>query len=407
MSDIFDPADPACWLARGRSTAHAEAIAHAWQIYPDLPIDAPLDARMARTRERVGAMRPLHEAMRIETEQQRTSTNFAFTEHQVAAGNGDLRNAAILRARDQHGYGWDEAVAYAAGWYAAHAGWDPRPISNARDEVATKDAYDLGFRDGGGRPDDIFDAARRRLAVARTPRVTNAPIRACPLPSHWPIPTDRPSPVSWARRLLVIGESEIATGSLGLLPLLRDQPGSGPMTILAIARDTGMRVVSPPSAVANDIDLRARLAAADIRDILIAADATDLEALDARAHLLPIAKTMERTRNSALQQRAQFRIWLARGRAVGQQFAGGHIRWGKIAPGLTARLGDFTARYAGEAQPRGHRILVEDANGRPATGYFTPAGAQLAAEIIITNKAHMRQAMAKQLRQFAAALTLG
>lgn len=29
MSDIFDPADPASWVGRGRSTADAEAIADA------------------------------------------------------------------------------------------------------------------------------------------------------------------------------------------------------------------------------------------------------------------------------------------------------------------------------------------------------------------------------------------
>lgn len=405
MSDTFDPGDAACWVARGRSTAHAEAIAHAWQLYPDLPIDAPLDARMARTRERVGAMRPLHDAMRIETENQRTSSNFAFTERQVAADSSDLRAAAILRARDRHGHGWDEAVAYGAGWYAAHAGWEAHPISNTRHEAACRRAYDLGFREGGGQPDDIFDAARRRLAAAHTPQVPIAPVRACPLPSQWPMPTDRPHPVSWSRRLLVIGESEVATGALGLLPLLRNQRGHEPMTILAVARETGMRAVD--RSAANDTDLRARLAAGDFRDILIAADPAEVEALDALAHMLPIAKTMERTRNSALQQRAQFRIWLARGRAAGEQFAGGHIRWSKIAPGLTGRLGDFTARYAGPAQPRGHRIVVEDANRRPATGYFSPTGAQLAPEITISNKARMRQTMADQLRQFAAALRLG
>jgi len=35
MSDIFNPADPACWVGRGRSTAHAEAIAHAWRRFLD------------------------------------------------------------------------------------------------------------------------------------------------------------------------------------------------------------------------------------------------------------------------------------------------------------------------------------------------------------------------------------
>jgi hypothetical protein len=407
MSDIFDPADPASWVGRGRSTADAEAIADAWQRYPDLPIDAPLDARMARTRERVRAMRPVHEAISIDVERQRTSRNFAFTARQLALDSSDLRNAAILRARDQHGHGWDEAVAYAAGWYAAHAGWEARPISHARDKAASQRAYDLGFREGGGRPDDIFDAARRRLAVERSPKVLDVPVRARPLPSQWPIPTDRPHPVSWARRLLVIGESEFTSGTLGILPLLRGETDHESATILAVARETGLRLVATPSARADDIDLRAHLAVADFGDVLVAADAGDLEALDALAHLLPFAKTMERTRNSVLQQRTQFRIWLARGRAPGEQFAGGHIRWGKVAPGLTGRLGDFTARYVGPAEPRGHRIVVEDANGKPATGYFTPTGAPLVPEVTISSKARMRQVMTEQLRQFAAALSLG
>ena len=407
MSDTFNPADPACWVGRGRSTAHAEAIAHAWQRYPDHPIEAPLDARMARTRERVGAMRALHEAISIDVERLRTSANFAFTERQLAADGSDLRNAAILRARDQHGHGWDEAVAYAAGWYAAHAGWEARPISNARDRAAGQRAYDLGFREGGGRPDDIFDAARRRFAAERSPQVPKAPVRACPLPSEWPIPTDRPPPVSWARRLLVIGASELASDTLGFLPLLRAETGHASATIVAVSRETGLRLATAPSALTSDIDLAVHLATADFGDILVAADAAELETLDALSHLLPIAKTMERIRNSALQQRAQFRIWLARGRALGEQFAGGHIRWGKVAPGLTGRLGDFTARYAGPVQPRGHRIVVEDGSGTLATGYFTPTGAQLVPETTISSKARMREAMAAQLRQFAAALSLG
>jgi hypothetical protein len=115
---------------------------------------------------------------------------------------------------------------------------------------------------------------------------------------------------------------------------------------------------------------------------------------------------MERTRNSVLQQRAQFRHWLARGRAPGDQFAAGHIRWSKMAAGLSGRLGDFTARYAGPAAPRGHRLRVEDATGQLALGYRTALGRELQPEIVIGNKSHARTAMADLLRQYAAALRL-
>ncbi|WP_454888540.1 hypothetical protein [Sphingobium indicum] len=84
MIDIFDPADAGCWIARGRPAHHARAIADAWRCFPDLPHDAPLDVRMARTRERVQMLGPLHETIRLETEQQRRAANFAFVERQIA-----------------------------------------------------------------------------------------------------------------------------------------------------------------------------------------------------------------------------------------------------------------------------------------------------------------------------------
>ena len=78
-----------------------------------------------------------------------------------------------------------------------------------------------------------------------------------------------------------------------------------------------------------------------------------------------------------------------------------------MAAGLSGRLGDFTARYAGPASPRGHRIVVEDASGDLARGYRTPVGQELHPEIVIGNKAHTRTAMADLLRQYAASLRLG
>ncbi|HUD91750.1 hypothetical protein [Sphingobium sp.] len=118
MALAFNPGDPACWIARGRSTEHAAAIALAWRTYPDLVSTAPLDLRMERSRARVAAMRPIHEAMRLETERNRVAANFAFVERQLAAGRADPRFSLILRARDVHALGWDDAVAFADGHYA-------------------------------------------------------------------------------------------------------------------------------------------------------------------------------------------------------------------------------------------------------------------------------------------------
>ena len=50
VTDDFDPADAASWLARGRTPEHAAAIAAAWRDFPDLPSTAPLDERMQRGR---------------------------------------------------------------------------------------------------------------------------------------------------------------------------------------------------------------------------------------------------------------------------------------------------------------------------------------------------------------------
>ena len=76
----FAPGDPATWIARGRNPAHAAALAKAWRDFPDLPADSPLGERMARTRERVVAMRPVHDAISADGEAQRQAQNFAFME---------------------------------------------------------------------------------------------------------------------------------------------------------------------------------------------------------------------------------------------------------------------------------------------------------------------------------------
>lgn len=411
MSDHFDPADAGCWLARGRPAHHATALAQAWQSFPDLPNDAPLDARMARTRERVAMLRPLHEAISAETERERQRANFAFVERQVAEGNSDDRNGAILHARDTHGYDWNEAWSYADGYYAARAGWDARISRSdyAGDFERRSRAYNQGFRDGGGQPDHIFDAARRAFLVdvpAPSPSC-EPPKSARPFPSEWPIPTDKPAPVSWRRRLLILGAEEVAGSAIGFLTMLGAVTGHDAATILVADPHSGFR----PLHRTTNGELSSHLTVPDqplmpgsYDDILVAVSDAELPIIDALADRLPIARNMERTRNSAIQQRTQFRVWLARGRAPGDQFAAGHIRWGKVAPGLSGRLGEFTARYAGPAQPRGHRIIVEDASGRPAQGYRSAQGEPLEPEIVIGNRAKLRTAMTDQLRRFAASL---
>src|SRR3546814_509873 len=184
MTDSLYPAGTGCWMAHGRPANHAHALADAWRRFPDLPNDAPRDERMARARERVQALRPLNEAIGLEIERQRQSANFACIERQIAEGSTDSRNPAILHARDVHGYGWDAAVAYANGLYAARAGWESRPPSPSctGESDVRRPAYHQGFLDGGGQPDDIFDVARRSFAAAQSSeerRVGNECVSPC------------------------------------------------------------------------------------------------------------------------------------------------------------------------------------------------------------------------------------
>lgn len=412
MTETFDPANPACWIARGRPSHHAHAIADAWRAFPDLPIGTPLEVRMARTRERTAMLKPLHEQIAQEGEQQRQAKNFAFVERKVAEGSTDSRDAGILRARDVHGYDWDEAVAWATGNYAARAGWEARPPSRTRlDEPdLRRGAYNQGFLDGGGRPDDIFDAARRSLtAVTPEPAKVASPPSSRPLPSQWPSPGDLPAPASWHRRLLILGASEYRAGTIGILNMLHERSGHEETTICLIDVERGLYLLSDANSIASGDDdaLREYLRQRDYTDIVAIASEAEFARLDSAAPVLPLTRTMERTRNSLLQQRTQFRLWISRGRSPGEQFAAGHIRWSKMAAGLSGRLGDFTVRYAGPARPRGHRIIVEDADGMPASGYRTVHGRALHPELVIGNKSHLRAAMAGLLRQYAAALRLG
>ncbi|OAN58663.1 hypothetical protein [Sphingobium sp. TCM1] len=411
---VFDPADKKCWITRGRPEHHAEQLARAWADFPDLPIEAPARDRMARIRERVAALRPLNDAIQEERERERKRRNFAFIERRAAAGAADTRDHVILQARTRHGYDWDEAVQCADGTVAALSGWEPRrscrtPGGTNADPLER--AYAQGFRDAGGCFDDPFDAARRAYAAAAAMpcEARSAPGQPVsrPPPSRWPLPTDAPRPTRWSRRLLIVGEATAADPGLDLPAMLQSRPGHQAMTAILALPGQGFRLWN---SVCNAGTARALsplpvlLADIDPDDLLVVAHGADLDWIDRHADLLPLCRTMERTRNSVIQQRGQLRMWLDRGLDAGETMAGGHICWTKIARGLSGRLGEFTARYAGPARPRGHHIVVELNEGTSATGFMTPQGEPLKPETIISNKAHLRKHMAAMLRRFASAV---
>ena len=429
MSEPFDPADAQAWIAHGRRPDHAAWLAEAWSRFPDLPNDAPLEERLARMRERVTALRPAMDSISRTVEQERQTRNFAFTTTRIASGEGDDRDHAIIRARDLHHYDWDQAVRYAAGWYAANAGWEPE-VRRPGPRTAASQAYDHGFRDGGGDRDDLFDTARRALSAGPCLSQPSAVVTARPLPSHWPMPSDKPRPVRWDRRLLILGAPEAGAcvdpsaepEAALLFPILRAWPGHQEALIIVISA-SGYRELNSPDVDFAPItgsealkrftadpqhiqELRQLLATRDFDDIMVAAQGAHLAVLDAHAAALPLCRTMERARNSALQQRAHLRTWLQRGLQDGETPGAGHIRWGKAAKGLTGRLGEFTARYAGKLPNRGHRIVVETEDGHPAEGFVSTIGEPLACEAVITNRAHLREAMIARLRAFGGATRL-
>ncbi|WP_342803789.1 hypothetical protein [Novosphingobium album (ex Liu et al. 2023)] len=429
MSEPFDPASARAWLDHGRPPEQAAILADVWCRLPDLAPDAAAEARLARMRERAVALRPVMEAMSRIAEEERQDRNFAFTQRRIANGVGDDRDRAILRARTLRGYDWDRAVRYASGWYAATAGWEPDVRRPGVSTPATL-AYDQGFADGGGNRDDIFDTARRAFEASSPPAEPPAIATGRPLPSAWPKPSDEPLPARWSRRLLILGapeaglfqESTAAHAEAALLlPTLLACPGHEDLAVIVISATgfqklgdvrPGAAVLAPPDG--NDLaddprceaQLRALIGDRDFDDVLVAAQGPCLALLDAHAAALPLCRTMERTRNTVLQQRAHFRIWLGRGLAAGESLGAGHIRWGKAVKGLTGKLGEFTARYAGKLPAGGHRIVVETPGGQPAEGYVTVQGEPLSPETVIGNRSHLRQAMAARLRAFGGATRL-
>lgn len=421
-TEPFDPASPACWITRGRSPEHAAAIAGAWRDFPDLPPDAPLDARMARGRDRIAAMRPVNDAIARAAAAEREATNFAFTDNQLRHGRGNDRDLAILRGRDDHGYGWDLANRYADGWYAAHVGWPhhyPDGIPSSTPLAERHAAYDRGFTDGGGDRTDLFDAARRAFtADMRSDNLPPPPVVTVtgrPLPSSWPKPSDHPRPARWSRRLLILPADRMDTDpAWNFLALTQARPGADAATIVILTpagfTDAASAAREHHDAIPVDTahaqtQLSALLQDGEYDDVLVALQDRDLDLLDAIAHVLPLARTMERTRNTPLQQRGHLRTWLDRGLAEGQTLAQGHIRWGKAIPFLHASLGEFTARHVGPAPGKGHliRITIGDA---PAHGFAAPDGTRLSPDIIVSSKAKLRPAIAATLRAFAAATPL-
>lgn len=438
-ADRFDPADPETWIARGRLPEHAALIAAAWRDFPDLPPSAPIEARMARSRARVEVMRPVNDAIAAATERERQRGNFAFTEGRLARGVGDDRDVAILRARDTHGHDWDEAVQFATAWQAAHLGLDAMPFVSGTPAraAALRAAYDLGFREGGGDPGDLFDTARRALRAAERlsnqPRPSVPPVAARPLPSAWPRPTDAPRPAPWHRRLIIVEGRAIQPAAPECPALahfrgdvfdqLRACPGAALATIVILTAAHGFvlaseRIEAQPMEMtadrardlASDEAQRSRLrrltAVCEPADILVAADGSYLDIIDAHAGALPLCRTMERTRNTPLQRKAHLRLWLARGLFAGEVTGSGHIRWGKLAKGLTGCLGEFTARDAGRAPEGGHAIRIEAGAGDLATGFVTAGGIMLEPVIRFSNRRHLRATMEQALRAFAASTRL-
>lgn len=426
---ISEPFDPADWIAHGRRSELAAILAEAWQRFPDLPPQAAAEDRLARMRERVIALRPVMEAMSRTAEDERQARNFAFTQTRIAGGEGDERDEAILRGRDVHGYDWDRAVRYASGCYAARAGWEGEVRRPGCSTAATL-AYDQGFADGGGNREDLFDAARRAFAASSPPQEPPVLATGRPRPSAWPKPTDEPLPARWNRRLLILGAPEAglltdgiaaSTESPVLIPALRACPGRDELAVIVVCaasfhrlEDAETQIAAPELAgdtgpadhASRDAQLREILGGRDFDDVLVAAQGVYLALLDAHAAAWPLCRTMERTRNTVLQQRTHFRIWLDRGLSAGQSLGAGHIRWGKAVKGLTGKLGEFTARYAGKLPAGGHRIVIETQDGQPASGYVTPQGLPLAPETVIGNRAHLRKAMAAHLRAFGGATRL-
>lgn len=405
MQQPFDPASEEAWLQRGRDPETAFQLAYVWRAFPDLPSDRPLAERMEQGRRRVRMLKPLFERQEQAAEAERQRRNFATIQRRLDQNPDDGEACAILTARDRHGYNWDQAVVYRYGRWDAENGREFQPSYDTRRNGHVA-AYEQGFRDGGGDPAYLFDAARRAnlAAAVETP---SRPLHARPLPSTWPKPSDAPRPTPWNRRLLILS----AAAADYLDPVLHSLDATSGLIVLFVTAEgfaerpdtTSARHGCDMPREALMAQLEQLLAGKAIDDILIAADDAWLDAID-RAHAgLPLCRNMERTLNSILQRRAQLRIWLRRGRSETDNIAGGHIRWSTGHGQLFARLGSFQADYLGKTD-RGHHVRILDA-GRIANG-FTGRDMQnaLDPDFFVSNRRNLKPAMEAALRVFAGAL---
>ncbi|MBB5712382.1 hypothetical protein FHT02_003641 [Sphingomonas xinjiangensis] len=209
----------------------------------------------------------------------------------------------------------------------------------------------------------------------------------------------------------------VGAGGTGFLSEVLNTRAAADMSIIVLSLALGFLDVSEAqgqsAAALRAVDrdehlrqLRQLLHGREVEDILTTAQGDYLRILDLASAALPLARTQERTRNTLLQQRTHLRIWLDRGLAEGENVGAGHIRWSKLAKGLTGKLAEFTVRYSGPAASRGHLILVELPDGAPADGFVGSDGQILDPAIVISNKARLRQEMAKALRTFGGATRL-
>ncbi len=419
--DTLDPALASSWIARGRRPAHASAIAAAWRDFPDLPHSAAPEERMARFKARGAAMREVNDAIAAELEAEIQARNFASVESRE--GEVSDRDVAILRGRDQHGYDWHLCNRYADGWYAAHTGsahkfYDGIPGKASLAE--RRAAYDQGFSDGGGDRGDLFDVARRsylaQLRRSNSPVEQVEPVAARPLPSTWPKPSDKPRPARWSRRLVIISQADIGGDQKwDHLEIIRRREDAREALILVLTSAGFVEAGSAGQHPLTDGPVAEALAAQQLRDaiggrefddVLVGLQGEELALLDRISNLLPLCRNMELLRNSKILRRSYLNLWLDRGLAGGVNMAGGHIRWGKVIHGLSAKLGEFTVRHVGGAPGGGHLVRVETKDGGLANGFATANGAPLSPEIVVRAKARLRAEITAALRTFGAATSL-
>lgn len=131
---------------------------------------------MARTRERVCAMRPIIEAMAQRTGAERQARNFAFIDGKVAHGEADEQDRAILRGRNMLGYDWDASVQY------AKAGMRPMPDGPPAGQAAGTVAQGLRCAQRTTRVSPMAAATPRTCSMRRGAPSSPQPAPCRPAP---------------------------------------------------------------------------------------------------------------------------------------------------------------------------------------------------------------------------------